>query len=408
MTITALQKREFNANASNLYLIFELSNKEWKLAFGIGGNCRIRTIKARDLEALDKEIKTAKQKFGVTEDTGVVSCYEAGRDGFWLHRYLLSNGIKNIVVDSSSIEVNRRKRRVKTDRVDVKKLYGMLVRHDRGEKEVWRILRVPSVKDEDERRLHREINRLQNESIGHNNRIQSLLMLQGIDLKVSKHFVKDLERAKPLDGSPLGDVLKSELLREYERWCLCMKQLNELWKREQNQAKAAGKEAKEILNREGSSWTLSKSLKSVEKPVQVAALMMLRGVGERSSWPLVYEFFWRDFKNRREVGSAAGLCGMPYNSGSSEVEQGISKAGNARIRKLLVELSWCWMRYQPKSEITKWFRRRFGIGGKRMRRVGIVAVARKLLISLWRYLEFGEVPAGAVFKGEPEPKEVAA
>ena len=336
----------------------------------------------------------------MAEDTPVVSCYEAGRDGFWLHRYLLSQGIENIVVDSSSIEVNRRKRRAKTDRVDVKKLYGMMVRHHRGEKEVWRILRVPSIEDEDERRLHREINRLQNECIGHNNRILSLLVLHGIELKVSKHFAEDLERANPLDGSQLGGALKSELLREYERWRLAKEQLNGLWKEERQRIDAKRKETESILRVEGATDVLSKAPKGLEKSAQVASLMMLCGIGERSAWPLIYEFFWREFCNRREVGSAAGLCGMPYNSGGSEVEQGISKAGNGRIRKLLIELSWCWMRYQPKSEITTWFNKRFGTGGKRMRRVGIVAVARKLLVALWRYLEFGKVPAGAVFKRE--------
>jgi len=398
MTITALQERQDTGNATCLHMAFELSNKEWKLAFGIGGNCRIRSIPARDKKALWKEVAEAKRRFGLAEDAPVVSCYEAGRDGFWLHRMLIKEAVQNDVVDSSSIEVNRRKRRVKTDRVDVKKLYRMLVRHHRGEKEVWRILRVPSVKDEDERRIHREIKRLQNECIGHSNRIQSLLMLLGIDLKVSKHFPKDLERVKPLDGSAVGVGLKGELLREHERWSLATKQLRELRKEEMKQIKAVAKETKAALRGDGESDGLIKAPKELDKPGQVVALMMLCGIGERSAWPLIYEFFWRQFHNRREVGNAAGLCGMPYDSGGKEVEQGISKAGSGRIRSLMVELSWCWMRYQPKSEITLWFNKRFGIGGKRMRRVGIVAVARRLLIALWRYLEFGEVPAGAIFK----------
>jgi transposase len=226
-------------------------------------------------------------------------------------------------------------------------------------------------------------------------------MLLGIDLKVSKHFPTDLERVKPLDGSTIGARLKGELLREHERWSLATKQMRELRKEEMKQIKAVAKETKAALRGDGTSEGLSQAPKVLDKPGQVVALMMLCGIGERSAWPLIYEFFWRRFHNRREVGSAAGLCGMPYDSGGKEVEQGISKAGSGRIRTLMVELSWCWMRYQPKSEITLWFNKRFGIGGKRMRRVGIVAVARRLLIALWRYLEFGEVPAGAIFKEAP-------
>lgn len=401
MTTTALQEKQHSKNAATLYMAFELSHKEWKLGFGIGGNCRIRTIKARDLAALRREVSEAKRRFGLADDSAVVSCYEAGRDGFWLHRSLKKDAVENSVVDSSSIEVNRRKRRVKTDRVDVRKLYRMLVRHHRGEKEVWRILRVPSVEDEDERRIHREIKRIQNECIGHSNRIQSLLILHGIDLGVSKHFAKDLERATPLDGSALGAALKSELLREHERWSLATKHLGELRKEEMERIKAVAKETQAALREDRSSAGLRKAPRELSKPGQVVALMMLCGIGERSAWPLIHEFFWRQFRNRREVGSAAGLCGMPYDSGGKEVEQGISKAGSGRIRCLMVELSWCWMRYQPKSEITLWFNKRFGIGGKRMRRVGIVAVARRLLVSLWRYLEFGEIPAGAIFKEAP-------
>ena len=397
MTEAALQEQS-NQKEQCLYMVFELSNKEWKLGFGIGGNPRIRTMPARDLPVLWKEIELAKVKLGLPSDAPVVSCYEAGRDGFWLHRYLVAHGVINIVVDSSSIEVNRRKRRAKTDRVDVRKLYRQMVRHQAGEEGVWSIVRVPSREDEDERRIHREIDRLQSECQGHSNRIQSLLVLHGIDLKLSKHFARDLERSRPLDGSALGSELKGELLREYERWELTTKQLKELRKAEMNRIRAVAKKAKEALRDNDSKTQLSQAPKGFGKPEQVVALMMLYGIGERSAWPLVYEFFWRNFKNRREVGNAAGLCGVPYDSGDQAVEQGISKAGNGRIRRLMVELSWCWMRYQPTSAITVWFNERFGIGGKRMRRVGVVAVARKLLVSLWRYLEYGEVPDGALFQ----------
>lgn len=401
MKTTALQGRDVNSNAPCLYMAFELSNSKWKIAFGTGGNPRFRTIVARDLKAMWQEIEKAKERFGLPPDAVVKSCYEAGRDGFWLHRYLVKHGVENEVVDSSSIEVNRRKRRVKTDRVDAGKLYTMLVRHRTGEKGVWSVVRPPSLEDEDERRIHREILRLQKESTGHSNRIRSLLVLHGVDLKVGKHFLSDLERARPLDGSELGSMLREELQREYERWLLSTKQLAELRKHELTRIKAVVKQTKETLKASNSKERLSKAPKELGKPEQVVALMLLCGIGERSSWPLIYEFFWRRFKNRREVGSAAGLCGVPYDSGGKEVEQGISKAGNGRIRRIMVELAWFWMRFQPESAITIWFNKRFGIGGKRMRRVGIVAVARKLLVSLWRYLEYGEVPAGAKFKAAP-------
>jgi transposase len=376
----------------------ELSNKEWKLGFGTGGNPRIRSIPARDMIALSKEIAMAKLKLGLLQDAKVVSCYEAGREGFWIHRCLTGKEIGNIVVDSSSIEVNRRKRRAKTDKVDVQKLYRQLIRHERGEKGVWSVVRVPSVTDEDERRMHRERGRLQQEITAHSNRIRSLLILHGIEMEVGRHFVKDLEGCKPLDGTSLGPGLKSELLREYERWSLGTRQLKEIDKERTERIKAARKSVKESLKQVEGETRLSKAPKELDKASQVAALMLLCGIGDNSAWPLIHEFFFRRFRNRREVGSAAGLCGMPYDSGDKTHEQGISKAGNGRIRYLMVELSWFWLRYQPKSAITIWFNAKFGAGGKRMRRVGIVAVARKLLVSLWRYLEYGEIPIGAKFK----------
>jgi len=398
MTTTALQETNINAKAPCLYMAFELSNKEWKLGFGTGGNPRIRSIPARDLKALWREIDLAKEKLGLPRDAKVVSCYEAGRDGFWLHRHLVSKDVENKVVDSSSIEVNRRKRRAKTDRVDVQKLYRMLIRHQTGEEGVWSVVRPPSQADEDERRIHRERGRLQKERGGHSNRIGSLLILHGIDLGVSKHFLKDLERVRPLDGSELGSELKRELVREFERWELSSRQLKALEKEESNRIRSVSKETQKALRNGETESRLARAPKELSKPSQVAALMLLCGIGEYTAWPLVYEFFWRRFNNRREVGSAAGLCGMPYDSGDKAVEQGISKAGNGRIRRLMVEVSWFWLRYQPKSALTIWFKKRFEAGGKRMRRVGIVALARKLLVALWRYQEFGEVPAGARFK----------
>ncbi len=370
-----------------LYMVFELANKEWKLAFGIGENPRVIEMPARDLERLRAEIARAKKRFGLSEEARVLSCYEAGRDGFWIHRYLLSVGIENIVVDSSSIEVNRRKRRAKTDRIDARKLYTMLVRHARGEKGVWSVVRVPSREDEDERHTHREIDRLKKERGGHSSRIKSLLVSQGIVAKVNRDLPELLENVRLWDGSPLSPQLKAEIRREFSRMKEVDLQIQEIRGQQRDMLKAA-KEEKEA----------SPSASPPKKVEMVLGLTYLRGIGERSAWPLIYEFLWRDFGNRREVASAAGLVGTPYDSGGSGREQGISKAGNKRIRRLTVELCWCWLRYQPESAITKWFNERFAQGGKRMRRIGIIGVARRLLIALWKYVKFGEMPEGAQLK----------
>lgn len=379
----AALRHESISSESRLYMALELSHREWKVAFGTGPrNPRIVTMTARDLGRLAKEIGRAKERFGLPEDAEVHSCFEAGRDGFWLHRHLETRGVHSLVVDSASIEVSRRKKQKKTDRLDSRKLLTMLIRYLGGEDETWSVVRVPSVEDEDERRTHRELLRLQKERTGHSNRINSLLVTQGVVLKVSRALPAQLEQVRLFDGSELGLNLKQELLRQYERWLQADEHIRGIRQEQRRQTKEA--------------W--EKDFEGRPKLEMVAALMLLCGVGERSAWQLAHEFFWRRFDNRRQVGSAAGFTGTPYDSGENRKEQGISKAGNWRIRRLMVELSWFWLRYQPESRITIWFEERFGPGNKRSRRVGIVAVARRLLIALWRYLEFGEVPEGAHFK----------
>jgi transposase len=364
-----------------LHLAFELSQDQWKLGFSDGNKQRFKTIVARDMDRLQEEIEKAKERFKLKEDVRIVSCYEAGRDGFWLHRYLISCEIENVVVDSSSIEVDRRKRRAKTDRIDAGKLLNMLMRYHGGEKLSWRVVRVPSVEEEDGRHLHRELEILRKERTMHRNRVKGLLIQHGIAAKnpSSKRFLEDLESLRTWDENPLPLDLKSRIVREYDR-------------------------LKEV---EGQIYTLRKErqsrLESAEDPSmrKVVQLTNLRGVGVQSSWKFVQEFFgWREFKNRREVGALAGLTPTPYDSGGSQREQGISKAGNKRIRTLAVEMSWVWLKFQPQSKLSQWYMERFGGGGKRMRRIGIVAAARKLLIDLWRYLEHGVIPEGAVLRKE--------
>jgi transposase len=367
-------------NREILYLAFELSNKKWKLGFSDGREPRIRqvTIDARDLEGCRKEIEKAKHRFGMSESAEVRSCYEAGRDGFWLHRASVKMGVENIVVDASSIEVNRRQRRAKTDRMDVEKLNRQLVRYWRGERDVWRVVRVPSPEAEHQRQLHRGLEILKEERKQHRVRMQSLLVTQGIDMKVGPHFLKKLEGLTDWGGHPIASELKRRLEDEYHRLQLVEAQIRESQKTQREQLKAASNDA------------------VMEK---VAKLQRLVSIGMGSSWTFTMELFgWRKFQNRREVAGAVGLTPTPYNSGDSVREQGISRAGNRRVRKLAIEIAWCWLRLQPNSKLSQWYQQRFGGGGRRMRRIGIVAMARRLMIDLWRYLESGTVPEGAIVR----------
>jgi transposase len=368
-------------NTSNtiLYMALELSNSKWKLGFSTGEKKRIKSIAAGDWPALLSEIAQAKEKLKCTEDCAIESCYEAGRDGFWIHRALLNEGVNNYVIDSASIEVSRRKRQVKTDRVDVIALVNLLMRFSKGEKQALQTLRVPSVEEEAQRRLNRERTRLIKERGAHSARIKSLLIAHGIRLKEIRDLPELLPRAKAaVIGYELPVDLKSELLREYERYTQVNQQIKAL---EELQISRAETQNVPAMN-------------------NIKQLMTLKGVGWQSSWILTMEFFnWRQFKNAKQLGACAGLTPTPYDSGDSVREQGISKAGNKRIRTLMVELSWLWLRYQPGSQLSQWFEQRFGSGGKRMRRIGIVALARKLLIALWRYLQTGAIPEGAILKG---------
>lgn len=376
--MTHAQMIHENTTTSNnqLYIAFELSNSKWKLAFGNGMKKRQKTITARDLMALQEEIAKARQKFNMTEDIQIYSCYEAGRDGFWIHRYLESVGIHNLVVDSSSIEVNRRYRQAKSDRLDAEKLLNMLIRYLNGEQKLWSVLCVPDVEEEDARRLNREIERLKKEKAAHTNRLKSLLALHGIMLQVGMNFLEELEEATQWDGTPLPPRIKNEIQREYERYKLIRTQIKSL-----EIERKELRESSEIFGR------------------KVHALENLKGVGSASSLILVLEYFgWRKFANVKQVGAGAGLAPTPYNSGNAEKEQGISKSGNPRIRRTMIELSWLWLRWQPQSNLSQWYIKRFGSGGKRMRRIGIVALARKLLIAFWKYLETGLVPEGAILK----------
>jgi transposase len=363
------------ASTRVLYMAMELSKKTWKLGFNIGGQRhRIVNVDAGDLLGLEMAIGAARERFRLPLGVAVKGCYEAGRDGFWIHRALTAMGIENVIVDPASIEVNRRGRRAKSDRIDVKKLLKKLVQYHEGDQGCWSVVRIPSIQDEDERRPHRELERLKKERTGHRSRIQALLFAHGPRLKPGRGFLAALEAATQWDGEPLPAKLKEEAKREYERLLLVEKQI-----------KALEGEISEHLK--------SPNNRGDEKAAQ---LTQLKGIGLAGGWVLSKELFaWRSFNNRKELGGLVGLTPTPFNSGDGEREQGISKSGSRRIRCLMVQLAWAWLRFQPRSNLTLWFNERYGAGTKRSRRVGIVALARRLLIALWRFVERGVVPEGA-------------
>ncbi len=364
---------------STRYLACELGAKTWKLGFtiGVAQRPRERNIPAGNIEKLIQEIAHAKKRFGLPEEARVVSCYEAGRESFWLHRCLVAHGVENLVVDSASIEVNRRQRRAKTDRLDVHKLLTMLMRHWAGEQKVWSVVRVPSGVEEDRRQLHRELMAAKRDRTRVLNRIQGLLASQGISLEVREDFETQLGQVHLWDGSGLPPGVRARLQRAWHQVRFFTDQIQAL----EGERRAGMRES--------------------EEPVieQVRQLCTLRGIGIQSAWLFVMEFFaWRDFQNTKQVGALAGLTPRPYQSGQSHHELGLAKAGNRHIRALAIEMAWCWLRYQPTSALAQWYQRRFGAGGPRLRKIGIVALARKLLVALWRFLRTGLLPEHAVLK----------
>jgi transposase len=371
--------KEYTRKQADLYLAFELGQKQWKLGFtvGFGQKPRERTVLAGDLPAVKREIELARRRFGLSSEARVLSCYEAGRDGFWLHRYLVHLGVRSLIVDSSSIEVNRRARRAKTDKMDLGKLLTMLMRYDHGERKVWSVVRVPTVEQEDSRQLHRDLEALRGERTRHINRIKGLLASYGVRMRVGADFLDRLETRRLWDGRPVPLGLKRRLVREYERLGLVKGQIKQL------QAERVDR------------------VKTSESPdvEMVRQLLCLRGIGINSSWLYVMEFFgWREFRNGREVGALAGLTPTPHQSGDEAWERGISKAGNRHVRSTAVQIAWAWLRWQPDSKLSRWYQERFANGSGRLRRIGIVALARKLLVDLWRYLENGVIPEGAQLK----------
>jgi transposase len=377
--MTTSRAGESQESTPCLLLAFELGQRAWKLGFtvGIGQRPRLCQVPAGAVTVLANEIARAKRRFGLPVETAVISCYEAGRDGFWLHRYLLAHGITNHVVDSSSIEVNRRARRAKTDRLDLGGLLSLLARYVHGDRRVWRVVRVPTVAEEDARQLPRTLETVTADRTRLVNRLKGLLVTQGVSMRIGKDFLEQLTTVRLWDGTPVPAGLCERLGCTWAQLQKVETQLREL--------KAAR------ITRQLDAGTLTGRA--------LAQLQTLRAIGPTGAWTLATEIFgWRQIRNGRQLGALVGLVPAPYQSGETHHEQGITRAGNKHVRRIMVQLAWRWLYYQPDSALSTWYRHRFGSHGQRMRRIGIVALARKLLVALWRYLETGAVPDGALLK----------
>lgn len=368
------------AEDATMYVAFELSVKQWKVGIVRPDRQRLSryAVGGGDLgtawRLISRERSRVEQRIGGA--VRIVSCYEAGYDGFWLHRQLEELGVENRVLDPASLPVNRRQRRAKTDHLDVEQLILAVMRYERGERLACKVVRAPTAAHEDERRLWRERERLIKERTAHGNRIKGLLHGQGVRGAQPRRagFGDWLQTVRTGDGRELPPYLRAELLREHARLMLVQQQISEIEK----QARA--------MRRTAAPGSMA---------AMVSQLTRLCGVGPDSSHTLVGEAFWRDFKNRRQVGSYFGLTGTPYDSGNSQREQGISKAGNSRARIVAVQLAWLWIKHQPNSALTRWFEQRVAHQNGAVRKIAIVALARKLVVALWRFLKFGLVPEGA-------------
>jgi transposase len=367
---------------ATVHLVFELSKANWKLGVMLPGSEKMSryTIAGGDLAALSERLATMRTKAARGgKPVRIVSCYEAGFDGHWLHRWLTDQGVINYEIDPASIPVNRRARRAKTDGIDLEQLMRTLLAYLRGEPRVCSVVHVPTVEDEDRKRRNRERDYLVDERTAHTNRIKGLLHAQGIRnvMPLKPGFIDSLKSLRTGDGRPLPEKLKQEIVREHQRLCLVAQQLKAIEDSSRAELRAAqpgSREAKTVM------------------------LAQLKGIAMIGGQKLVNEVYYRSFNNRRQVGGYIGLTGTPYNSGASEREQGISKSGNPRARRLAIELAWLWLRHQPGSDLSRWFNERVRDLKGRPRRVAIVAMARKLMVALWRYLETGVVPSGAVLR----------
>jgi transposase len=370
----AAVRSQMSVNEPVLYVAFELAKQQWKLAMtsGFGVAPIVRTVSHGDWGAVEHGLATGRRRCGLAPDAAVVSCYEAGRDGFWIHRALEARGIANRIVDSSSIDVKRR-RRMKTDRIDALKLVQMLVRACAGERGVWSEVRVPTRAAEAARHVSRERTALTREQTRLVSQLRSWLATMSTGLPKQRGpgwwtTVRDWA------GAALPAPLPQRLARVHARLHLVAEQIATL-EADQHAAIATA-------------------------PPESAArrLVQLKGLATTSATVLIDEgLVWRGFTNRRQVGGLLGFAPLKYESGEVSRDQGISRAGNDRLQAVMVPVAWSWVHGQPHSALTRWYLERFGTG-TRARKIGIVALARKLLIAFWRWATAGIVPAGAILK----------
>ncbi len=379
-TTTANPPAAFD-HTTTLAIALELSGKSWELGAVVPGLTRRprRKLEVRDMAGLLRQVERWKAEAHTAGRTieRVVLTYEAGRDGFWIARHLIAQGLEVHIMHPASIPVERKKRRVKTDRLDLELLLRTLLAWLRGEPRACTMVAVPSVTEEDQRRPERERERLVGERIALENRIQNLLCLHGVcGFKPRlKQAAERLETLCGFDGEPLPEQVMAELRRLMARHQLLSVQLKQIeTAREQ------------VLHQE----------KPDRAEQQIQVLVRLYGLGLGTATGLAREVFCRSFRNRQALAGFVGLTGTPFNSGGSEHEQGISKSGNPRVRHWLMQLAWRWLRLQPQSDLTRWFLARTGGAKGRIRKVMVVALARKLLVALWRFVETGELPAGAI------------
>jgi transposase len=370
-------------HSGTIFVAIELSQKSWLVTMHRPDRDRMSRHKVTGgdhaglLGLIERMRERAARALGAAP--AVVSCYEAGYDGFWLHRLLTASRITNHVFDPASIAVEQRGRRAKTDRIDGEQLLRTLMAHCRGEPRVVRIVQVPSPEQEDARRATRERDRLIKEQVRHINRIKSLLRLLGMAVGNPRRrdWLIWLATQRDWQGQAVPPCTLAELKREHARLMLVRQQLAAV---EERPAQAQLTPA------------------AAEMARRSDLLFRLRALGPAFSGTLTHEVFYKNFGNHRQVGAYVGLAPSPWQSGGTRREQGISKAGNPRARQAAIELAWLWIRHQPDSALTRWFRQRTANASSRIKRIAIVALARKLMVALWRYLTTGLVPEGAVLK----------
>jgi len=362
---------------SNTILVaLELSNSLWLVGTRMAGaqKSNMHRIDAGDTAALLSLLADLKSR---KKAAPIACCFEAGRDGFWIHRLLTNHGIPTYVVEPTSILVNRRAKRAKTDRLDAEGLLRVLACYLAGDTQICSMVQVPAADEEDGKRVHREREYLVQERTRIENRISALLATQGIRSRPSlRSWERDMAAMVTGDGRKLPRHLAAEINRLRRRFVLVRELIQEL-EAEREEFNASSND---------------------EVTKKVTALSSLYGVGDNFAAVLAREIFYRHFGNRKQLASYVGLTPMPHQSGSMDKDRRIGRAGNGRARKTLVQAAWLWLRYQPESELSAWFRNRVGELQGRTRRIAIVAMARKLLIALWRFTETGETPAGAVLR----------